>query len=496
MKGMRVSQAYGLNRNQSTLDFLDINLVTDIPVFLDATAIRSLESPWGHELKATLNNFFNLVLSNIRNGDHDAARNLLASLSESNEYHLGLSTGRSRGHAFGAGSARTVWSALANDKSNVVDLLDTIEDSILLVDGIGKDMISDAISNILRGPFIRFTQDACGYYGIPLVDQIESGPLWDVKMGCWDSALVRLPCHEIYGRFILVPKNIVRHQITCDAHDYYRHHLLPVMQRYEISIRSRLVQHRKNLTPFVTKKDLMEKYGANKLAIARQTELHPDALAEYKRFNERNATAPLSHNQVSDFVKEDRTDWDAFVDRLENLPTGRSSAGDYENLIEQIFTALFYPSLCNPDKQVDIHEGRKRIDITYTNEAREGFFYWIKNQLPSLFIIVECKNYGGEISNPEVDQLAGRFSPSRGKVGILVYRSISDRVRLDERCKDTAREDRGWIVNIDDSDLIALIKEKQREENIDDVPQDELRPEDRNNNKYTRLRELMTALVS
>lgn len=493
---MRVSQAYELNRNQSTLDFLDIDLAGDIPVFLDATAIRALESPWGHELKAMLNNFFSLVLTNIRSGDHPRALQLLASLSESNEYHLGLSVGSSRGHAFGVGSAETVWNALASEGSEIAELLTTIEDSILMVEGVGRDMISDAICNILRGPFIKFTQHACEYYGIPLHEEIESGAIWNAERETWESHLVALPCHETYGRFILVPKNIVRHRITCDAHNYYRHHLLPVMQKHEIQLNSTLVQYRRNETPFVTKKDLMEKYGANKLAIIRQTEIHPQALAGYKRHINAHSNPPLRHNEISSFVSEEKTDWDHFVQKLRALPTGRDSANEYEDLIEKIFTALFYPALCNPDKQVDIHNRRKRIDITYSNEARQGFFAWIKDQFPSLFILVECKNYGGEIANPEVDQLAGRFSPSRGKVGLLVFRSIGNRERLDNRCKDTALDDRGWILNIDDDDIVAMIEEKKREENVADLPPEEVRPEDHSRCKFTRLREMMTSLVT
>lgn len=490
---MRVSQAYNLNRNQSSLDFLDISLISDIPVYLDPSAIRSLVSPWGQELTATLNNFFGLVLSNIQKGQHDEARSLLASLSESNEYHLGVSVGRSRGHAFGEGSAEDVWSALTKNKSNIAKLLNNIEDSILLVPGVGPDMVSDALCNILRGPFIRFTQEACAYYGIPLTHNVASGPIWNVKAEKWDAGLVTLPCHDQFGKFILVPKNLVRHKISCDAHSYYRHHLLPMMQRHEIKTGSSLVRYRKDETPFVTKKSLMDKYGADKLSIIEQTQKFPNALEKYKTFIEQHPTPPLSHNQVSSLVKETSTDWDKFIVELRALRAGSTHASAYEDLIERIFTSLFYPSLCNPTKQATIHEGRKRLDLRYTNESQSGFFYWIKDQLPSLFIAVECKNYSGDVANPEVDQLAGRFSPSRGKVGILVYRKVQNKGALDARCKDTALDGRGWIVNLDDDDVIALIEEKKREENVESLQSPTA--EDYKSSKYSVLRQKMTALV-
>jgi hypothetical protein len=121
-------------------------------------------------------------------------------------------------------------------------------------------------------------------------------------------------------------------------------------------------------------------------------------------------------------------------------------------------SALFYPSLCNPTKQHRIHEGRKRIDITYTNEARAGFFEWLAKHYPCAFVFVECKNYGKELGNPEVDQLSGRFSPSRGKVGLLVCRSLEKPDALQARCKDTANDDRGYIMFLTDEDLIELME--------------------------------------
>jgi len=112
-------------------------------------------------------------------------------------------------------------------------------------------------------------------------------------------------------------------------------------------------------------------------------------------------------------------------------------------------------------KQDNIHEGRKRIDITYVNDAKDGFFSWVARNHPASHVFVECKNYGKEIGNPEVDQLAGRFSPSRGKLGILVVRSVEDKALLLKRCKDTASDQRGFILVLDDADLAELIKQRK-----------------------------------
>ena len=136
---------------------------------------------------------------------------------------------------------------------------------------------------------------------------------------------------------------------------------------------------------------------------------------------------------------------------------GSASFARYERAIEGLLTAVFYPSLTSPQAQREIHDGRKRIDITYTNVATRGFFYWLALHYPAANIFVECKNYDSEIGNPELDQLAGRFAPSRGQVGLLVCRKFEDKPLFLKRCQDTAKDGRGFVIPLDDSDLADLV---------------------------------------
>ena len=114
-----------------------------------------------------------------------------------------------------------------------------------------------------------------------------------------------------------------------------------------------------------------------------------------------------------------------------------------------------------PHVETPLHEGRKRIDITYVNAAQNDFFAWVKENYPAGHVFVECKNYAGDPENPELDQLAGRFSPSRGKFGLLMCRHLEDRDLFMRRCRDTARDDRGWIIPLDDVDLTTLTEARQ-----------------------------------
>ncbi|WP_417731154.1 hypothetical protein [Rosistilla oblonga] len=149
--------------------------------------------------------------------------------------------------------------------------------------------------------------------------------------------------------------------------------------------------------------------------------------------------------------------WDNLLGNLHSVPVGdRSSA--HEHAIASILHALFTPSLGEPKMQVKIHGGRKRIDITYRNQAIGGFFRWLARHYKAQHVFVECKNYNPDPANPELDQLSGRFSPLRGQFGLLVCRSISDKPLIVQRCRDTALDHRGFIVCLDDNDLCNLIQ--------------------------------------
>jgi hypothetical protein len=99
----------------------------------------------------------------------------------------------------------------------------------------------------------------------------------------------------------------------------------------------------------------------------------------------------------------------------------------YRRAVEALLKALFYPELALPEREMSLHAGRKRIDLTFANQATSGFFAWVAKHHPAMYIIIECKNYSGDPENPELDQIAGRFGPSRGKVGLLLCRSFEDK---------------------------------------------------------------------
>ncbi len=150
----------------------------------------------------------------------------------------------------------------------------------------------------------------------------------------------------------------------------------------------------------------------------------------------------------------------ALIRILKATPPGSADATAYHRLMSGVLEFIFFPNLLSPTEELEIHEGRKRIDIVMENGAREGIFQRLRDfrKLPCSFVAVECKNYTREIQNPELDQLGGRFSPLRGKVGIICCRRFEDRHLFIKRCKDNLVDDRGLILPLDDERVLELLE--------------------------------------
>jgi hypothetical protein len=454
---MRVSRYDRLDRTQGELDFVDVDVSADTRLFVDPRAIRLLTDDWGHECVALIQDFFNAVLQAVRQGDDRRARRLLRGLREPNETRLGLSRGRPRGRALGPESADDVWRALRDSEAARTGLLVDLEDTALLVPGIGSDIVSDIATNLIRLPLIRYTQDTCRRYGIRMSERVYAGPLWNPGSEDWEEGgYAELPYAD-GRRLLLTPKVIVRKRMEYDVGEYYGDFIIPTLQDRELAANSELVKvMKKRRTRYVTKTAVREKYGNDKAAVIRQTLGNPEVLEQYRRFKRNTPSPPLDHADFVDPTGSDLPDYEALVQTLQRIQRGRSAADEYHRAVERVLSALFSNSLAMPQVEYAIHQGRKRIDIVYSNVGVRDFFAWLGTHYPAPKIYVECKNYVGDPANPELDQLAGRFSMSRGKFGFLVCRSFENKDLFIERCRDTARDDRGFIIALDDLDLAEL----------------------------------------
>jgi hypothetical protein len=448
------SQHFSLGKSQAELDFVDVPIDEDIPLFIDPFSISQRPDRWSQECHRTINFFFQQVVDSIRAGNISRAKYLLYHLREPNETRFGYSSGRPQGAGIGQGQAQQILDALSESAAVKTGFINALEEAELMIRGISRDKISDLTTNVLRRNLADYTKDQCDLHGIK-TDPAPLPPYFSLASNSWKSAYYELPVAA--GRpILLVPKVIARYDMAYDHRNYYRHFVLNYLQAEELNAGSSLVRVLKNGTRLVLKKDVEAKYPLSKEFLFEFSKKHPKVLQRYRddlKKLEEKANKPLGRDEERALAK-------LLTVALKAIPGGGQHANDYHSLMVGILEFLFHPNLVHPTKEKEIHQGRKRIDILTENGATQGTLYRLHDikKLPCAYVPIECKNYTTEVANPELDQLAGRFSTNRGKFGILCCRNFEDRDTFIDRCRDTFQDDRGLIVPLDDNTVITMLQ--------------------------------------
>jgi hypothetical protein len=456
----RVSALYTLGISQGGLDFVDVDVATDSPVYIDPGAIRAQSGLWADECKVSLQTFFKELLVAIGKKDSTRIQALIYPLVEPNETHLGESVGQSRGRSLGSKTkADELIDALSKSKAVKTGMLSDLDDSAMFVEGIDKDIVSDIATCVIRAQLIEYTQKMCVFHGIPMEPQI-AGPIWSSATLQWDDTrTVKLP-RANEDKLLLVPKSIIRVHLTVDRGRYYRGYLRPYYEAEVLaSPSSELVRVLKDKTVRVRLKALDDRLGTTKPAIVENTQKYPQALGEYKNKVASEPNSPISDLDMHLAIDTPLAEVRAMLEKIKAIAPGDGGATLYHHSAAELLTALFDTSLGNQRIEEDLHSGLKRVDVLYDNVASEGFFRWVSLHYPAALVVVECKNYSREIANPEFDQLGMRFAPDRGQVGILMCREVQNRDRALARAKSIASDRHGWVLVLDDGDLETMVTE-------------------------------------
>ncbi len=466
---MKFTKAFKMKKTQAELDFVDVPLHTDIPLFIDPYAISKRNDNWSIECHNTIVEFFQRAVDAIRaNNDGEAIR-MFSQLKETNETHLGLSIGRSKGRGVSGGQAQLLHNKLKESSAVRTGFLSELADCELLVEGIGPDKISDITTRIIKKKLIEYTTNQCNLLGID-TDLVASGYSWDRENQCWVDSYENLPVYK-GNRILLVPKAIARWEFSYDFVEYYNRFVLEYLQIEHLNANSSLVQTLKKGKKRVVYKTVLKKtkkYPCSKEYIYKFSKKHPDVLEKYKK-TKAGRIKEISNEEIIEGFDAHATT-NLLIKTLRTISTGSNEATKYHDLIIGVLEFIFYPLLMYPKKEVEIHSGRKRIDISFNNAAQDGFFHNLPNlyQIPSIYIMAECKNYKGDPQNPELDQLSGRFAVNRGQFGLLICRYFDNKKLFSKRCTDTYKDGRGAIIALDDEDVIMLLK-MRADENDDEI---------------------------
>ncbi|MDQ3712710.1 MAG: hypothetical protein M3388_10890 [Acidobacteriota bacterium] len=459
---MKITQVSNINKTQYELDFVDIDIAVDNSLFIDPYFLSQRNDYWAINASRTIKSFFQYIVTLISNGNLSEAKDLFSHLGEPNETCLGMSRGMPQGRGVGKKDSFRIFESLLDSKAVQTGLVEDLEDCKIFVDKVDKDKISDMTTNIIRKHLIDYTIQQCNLWQIPLQDGIPSGFFWNRDEGRWQNIYSKMLVIG-YKKIILVPKSIVSYKQQYTAQKYHQHYILNFLQNEHLRMGSLLVQRRvrKNgsINEFVTKKDIKESEAPfSKEYLRTFTQKHPSVFENFKLDNKKKVRS-ISNEEIGATNLSQVTDH--LINQLSNTPSGNKHATIYHRITVGILELLFYPNLTCPQIEQEIHEGRKRIDIAFDNAATNGFFFRLHTtyQTPSQFILVECKNYSSDLENPELDQIAGRFSLHKGKFGFIVCRKIDDLELFLSRCKDTYKDGRGVIIPLVDLDLVSLLSE-------------------------------------
>lgn len=454
---------FDLPYNQSEVDFVDVDLDTDTPLYVCPYAIEIRTDDWSAQCGDLIRSFFAEVLAQLRAGNDARVDHLLGHLHEPNETRLGQSIGRPRGRGVGENKSYLLGESLRNSRAYHTGLLNDISETELFIYGVGRDTISDLTTNIIRGKLAEYTLEQCELHGVCVQEVRSIGPSWNPVRRNWEAKTYRLPMHG--GRpILLVPKTSVRFRMSIDSQEFYNFHMVEFLQAEYLQAGGALVHAFKNGNKTVYKKSVKEVHPFIKDDLADFVRDHPEVLSRYKEMA--GAKGPLENRQLDGEFREELFA-EVLMERLRAIPGGGENASVYHRLVTGISTFLFYPDLITPIKEYEQHEGRKRVDIVFTNASNDGFFHRRLSapQTRAVSVFIECKNYTREIANPELDQLSGRCNIRRGYFGILFCRSLENRERILNGCRDTAVDGRGYMLPLEDKDLfhmLDLVRNRER----------------------------------
>lgn len=420
----RLNDYYNIPLLQEEIDFAIPFLDEDIPLYIDPFLMWKIPSMQDNGLHTSIINSFNALGNIYLKGDDKKAIEILTHSSECNE--IGLGTSRTR-------TGKVIGAKTANDILSLFKLIPQInkqgvlhfEEIQLLVDGIGKDRISDISANLIKSFLVDYTIQQCANYQIPMIDCTI--PIFDNRKIRIIEEVVKLPVNpENNAPIIFVPKRWLRFSTWINYDDYYKNHYIPNIDneleklKYRVEI---LDYNRHNYAQIQSYIELKENRGI--------TDCFNDPL--FRQIPVTSAKSKLKS--------------------ILNLPTGKTDNADkkYEDLMVQLLASLLYPHLDFAQEQSRVESGAQIRDLIFYNNKSVDFLNEIYNDYLSKQLVVELKNVKS-VEREHVNQLHRYLADQFGKFGIIFTRNRPSKSIL-QNMIDLWSSRRCCILILDDEDL-------------------------------------------
>ncbi|MFP1773968.1 hypothetical protein ACLECU_14725 [Lonsdalea quercina] len=449
---MKFSEAFNIQFQQENLDFIDVPLDTDLQFFIDPTSIRALKSSWGSDLERLVQDYFSDILASIRNEDIKKAGILLSSLRESNSFHLGYSSKRSSGKALGKKTAELILESLKKSQAAQSGLLHDLEDTALTIDGIASDRISDSVCNILKLPFIEYTQKICEFYNVDM-SEVSGVRLWDPISNRWSKKTFKLPVYN-GEEVILIPKILAREKISYSHSKFYRKYIIPEIRNEHLKAGTALVTLLRGKQQ-VTAKRIIEEFGQSKEFIERQIVKYPDAIKQYKEELLLSPPSPLSHKRLND--SEDSV-IKPLSSEVKNLKFSIKNNDQelYVESLKKIILTIFYPSLFYP---LLIKGDFYDYSFTMLNESRSGFFFdFSVFEIPADKVLINIVMSSISINEGYLKYLISEMNHINTSVCLLACCEATNEL-MEDKILELAKKEGKYIFIMNSDSIDGIIEE-------------------------------------
>lgn len=226
---MHFSELYSVTPGPGD-DWFDTLLPADTNLCVDPFLIYEEETePWASAHDEILD-FFAMVFRLVRDSEGNPktnawkqAANLLI-FPEPSEFCLGVADGSPQGAGSGRGLQQGMLEGIKTSLGLGIENVPHMEMLALFQGGMGLDRISDIVCNVLKGRFIKYTQEVCEHHSIPMQEFVVKNASWSRKFAQWRDQRVQLPLNPFTAKpqpVLLVPHKFLRDIPVVTANEFW-----------------------------------------------------------------------------------------------------------------------------------------------------------------------------------------------------------------------------------------------------------------------------------
>jgi len=432
----RLTDFHKIFVDQQSVSFAIPFLDEDIPLYVDPFLLWKSPSMQDTSLHTSIIAAFNWIYRLGQGALREDAKRILVELSECQEAGLGQARDK-KGRRISLGKAEEILGVLDSIPDVQSQGVYHIEVIQLLVEGIGKDRISDFSCNLLKSFLIDYSIEQCRNLGIP-TSLSSIGAIYNASTCKFETEQVELPINpETSTPLLLIPKRWLRFVPWINFDNFYEH---------------ACVKTAPGVIPDKSQKPILLNFNRKNYGL----------VTDFIETKARQAIDCLNDPLFKQIpITSARLKWST----IEKLPTGNKERADkiYENNIEQILASLFYPHLDFAQGQSRTDSGVHIRDLIFYNNRKLDFLEEIIEQFGSRQIVFELKNVE-EITRDHINQLNRYLTDQFGRLGVLVTRNPVPR-HIQKNLVDLWSSQRKCILVITDEDLklmVSVFESKQR----------------------------------